>query len=329
MTIGTGPAAGTNSDARQAGSTAGDRAHSDQGRAGFMSRMATAPISWGICEVPGWGVQLPVDRVLSEMSSLGFPSTELGSDGYLPEDVAELRSVLGRHDLTLLAAFVPLVLHQPEVAEESLLRAKQMAETLQAAGATYFNTAPVTSWDWEPRSALTEDQWDHVMTMFGRIDEITEAHGLTQVLHSHVDTIVETKDEVQRVLNGSDVRFVLDTAHLIVGGYDPVEFVRDWPARVGLVHVKDADLAVAKRLNDHELTLMEAVQAGIFPPVGDGDIDMDTVISTLEAGGYEGWYVLEQDVAITGPEPELGSGPIEGVRKSVDYLRGIERRLGG
>ena len=292
-----------------------------------MSRMATAPISWGICEVPGWGVQLPVERVLSEMSELGFPSTELGSDGYLPEDVAELRSVLGKHDLTLLAAFVPLILHQPELAEESLLRAKEMASTLQASGATYFNTAPVTTWDWAPRTELSDEQWDHVMEMFGRIEEITEAHGLVQVLHPHVGTIVETKDEVVRVLEGCDVRYVLDTAHLIVGGYDPVDFVREWPARVGLVHVKDTDLSVAERLNGGEITLMEAVQAGIFPSVGDGDIDMDSVISELESSGYRGWYVLEQDVAITGPEPEVGSGPIQGVRKSVDYLKGLEQRL--
>ena len=140
---------------------------------------------------------------------------------------------------------------------------------------------------------------------------------------------METKDEVVRVLEGCDVRYVLDTAHLIVGGYDPVDFVKEWPTRVGLVHIKDTDLAIAKRLNDGEITLMEAVQAGIFPAVGDGDIDMDTVISELENGGYRGWYVLEQDVAITGPEPELGSGPIEGVRKSVDYLRGLEQRLNG
>lgn len=294
---------------------------------GFMSRLATAPISWGICEVPGWGVQLPVDRVLSEMSELGFPSTELGSDGYLPEDVAELRSVLGDHDLTLLAAFVPLVLHQPEMAEETLLRAKEMATTLQAAGAQYFNTAPVTSWDWAPRTELSDEQWDHVMEMFDRIEEITESHGLTQVLHSHVGTIVETKAEVVRVLEGCGVRYVLDTAHLIVGGYDPVDFVREWPARVGLVHIKDTDMAVAEQLNNGEVTLMEAVQAGIFPSVGDGDIDMDSVISLLENSGYQGWYVLEQDVAITGPEPEVGSGPIEGVRKSVEYLRGLEQRL--
>ncbi len=293
----------------------------------FMQRLATAPISWGICEVPGWGHQLPVERVLGEMAELGFPSTELGSDGYLPTDPAELKSVLAPHNLTLLAAFVPLVLHEPHQADDTLRRAEEMATQLAAVGATYFNTAPVTSYDWGPRSALTEAQWDHVMMMFDRIEKVTEAHGLIQVLHTHVGCVVETKEEVERVLAGSDVSFVLDTAHLAVGGFDPVDFVDDHADRVGLVHIKDTSMAVSDQLNAGEVTLMEAVQNGIFPPVGDGDLDLDSVIGKLERSGFSGWYVLEQDVAITGAEPEVGSGPIEGVRKSVEYLRELEQRL--
>lgn len=293
----------------------------------FMQRLATAPISWGICEVPGWGHQLPVDRVLGEMAELGFPATELGSDGYLPTDPGELKTTLEPHGLELLAAFVPLILHEPSEADETLRRAEEMAALLAAAGATYFNTAPVTTYDWAPRTELTADQWDHVMTMFGRIEKVTEAHGLSQVLHTHVGTIIETKDEVAKVLDGCDVAFVLDTAHLAVGGYDPVDFVADYAHRVGLVHIKDTTMAVSDQLNAGEVTLMEAVQNGIFPPVGDGDLDIDTVIQSLEQSGFNGWYVLEQDVAITGAEPAVGSGPIEGVRKSVDYLRGLQQRL--
>jgi inosose dehydratase len=50
----------------------------------FLSRVASAPISWGICEVPGWGAMLPTPRVLGEMAGLGFTATELGAPGFLP-----------------------------------------------------------------------------------------------------------------------------------------------------------------------------------------------------------------------------------------------------
>ncbi len=57
-------------------------------------RVAAAPISWGVCEVPGWGAMLPAERVLPEMRSLGLSATELGAPGFLPDDVEELRAVL-------------------------------------------------------------------------------------------------------------------------------------------------------------------------------------------------------------------------------------------
>lgn len=39
----------------------------------------------------------------------------------------------------------------------------------------------------------------------------------------------------------------------------------------------------------------------------------------LEGVGYEGWYVLEQDVMLDA-EPEFGEGSIEGVKKSLAFL---------
>jgi inosose dehydratase len=42
------------------------------------------------------------------------------------------------------------------------------------------------------------------------------------------------------------------------------------------------------------------------------------MVRLLEAAGYGGWYVLEQDVMLE-DEPADG-GPIGDVRKSLDYL---------
>src|SRR5919112_2785981 len=47
-----------------------------------QNKIAGAPISWGVCEVPGWGYQLPPDRVLTEMRKIGLAATELGPDGF-------------------------------------------------------------------------------------------------------------------------------------------------------------------------------------------------------------------------------------------------------
>jgi inosose dehydratase len=93
----------------------------------FMSRVAAAPISWGICEAPGWGLQLPVDRVLAEMRSLGITATEQGALGWLPPDPAAQRAKLDEYGMTLLGGFVPLILHDMEQRAAQLAEADRVA----------------------------------------------------------------------------------------------------------------------------------------------------------------------------------------------------------
>jgi inosose dehydratase len=288
----------------------------------LFHRVATAPISWGVCEVPGWGVQLPVDRVLTEMAGLGFTHTELGSVGWLPGRPDELRATLDRHGLSLLAAFVPLVLHDRSMTEATLDQAAGAAQLLEDLGGTCFNTAPVTSPDWAPRRPLSDNEWEHTYDMVGRLEELCTSHGLTQVIHEHVGCTVETAEEVERLLEHTSARFVLDTGHLALGGYDPLRFARDHASRVGLVHLKDLRPEVGEQLNASALSLMEAVQQGLFPALGEGHLPLTEIVTVLEAGGYTGWYVIEQDCAITGEEPAAGTGPVADMGRSLGFLTG-------
>ena len=75
--------------------------------------------------------------------------------------------------------------------------------------------------------------------MLGEIEDITAAHGVHQVLHPHVNTLVETADELDRVLQASDVSICLDTGHVTIGGADPLDLAERFAPRVGLVHLKD------------------------------------------------------------------------------------------
>jgi inosose dehydratase len=293
----------------------------------FLDRLATAPISWGVCEVPGWGHQLSPVRVLDEMRSLGFTHTELGSAGWLPDTESELRAELARHDMKLLAAFIPLVLHDPGQADEALVQAERNAELLADLDARYFNTAPVTSLDWQPRFELSDREWDHLYAMVAEVETICQRHGLQQVVHEHVGCVIETADEVKGLLEATSASLVLDTGHLAIGGFDPVDVATHHADRVGLVHLKDTRLDVAERLNAGELTLMEAVQNDLVPALGQGDLKVGAVITALEQAGYAGWYVIEQDCALTGDLPGIGEGPIRDVESSVAILRELAGQL--
>lgn len=289
----------------------------------FLDRIASAPISWGICEVPGWGAMLPTRRVLSEMTALGIPATELGAPGFLADDPDGLRQQLGEFGMSLIGGFTPLVLHDPAQSATALAETRRVADLFQRAGATKFVSAIVMDADWSIPRALDGDERRHMLSMLGAVDEICGEFGLEQVLHPHVQTVIETADDVNRVLDGCDVRWCLDTGHLAIGGKDPVEFAREASERVGHVHLKDVDMDKVPALMRRERSIMESVQDGLFTPLGQGHVPIAEVIETLEAAGYDGWYVVEQDTAITGAIPGEGEGPVATVGESLAYLRDV------
>jgi inosose dehydratase len=286
---------------------------------GDERRLAGAPISWGVCEVPGWGLMLPPDRVLGEMAALGLRATELGPVGYLPLDAEPLRALLDPHGLQLAAAFVPLVLHEPS-ADAARADADRMARLLAALGADVFVAAVVVDQAWSPRVELGDDAWDRIVRHLAEIEELVAGHGLTLALHPHAGTLVETAADVERMLATSDVGWCLDSGHLVIGGVDPAGFVRDHAERIVHVHLKDVDAALAARVRDGELSLVAATQAGLFRPLGRGDSGIEEVVRLLDRHGYGHWLVLEQDTAITGQEPPAAGGPVLDVRRSIEYL---------
>ena len=290
-------------------------------KSSVLTNLASAPISWGICEVPDWGVQIPAARVLAEMAEVGLVATELGAAGYLgttPEEVLEMTS---RHGLQVIGGFVPLVLHTQEARAQMIEQAREAAFVLSGVGADLFVTAVVVDAAWSPRVPLSDEQWENIFAGFAIVDEICDEFGLTQVLHPHVNTLVETADDVNRVLAGSDVLWCLDTGHLAIGGTDPVNFAIENFDRIGHVHLKDVKASLVDPLNNKELSLYNATQQGIFPSVGAGMIPMGEIIDVMVEGGYDGWYVLEQDMALAGPLPAIGEGPIVGIRESIAFIK--------
>ena len=136
--------------------------------------------------------------------------------------------------------------------------------------------------------------------------------------------MIETRDDVMQVIQGSNIKFCLDTGHMFLGGTDPVFFSQNYSDRVGHVHMKDVDGALAEKVRNGQISYFTGVSNNLYVPLGQGDIDMRQVVKNLvEGAGYSGWFVLEQDLTLSA-EPLSGVGPIESVRRSVEFLRALE-----
>jgi inosose dehydratase len=285
-----------------------------------VSRVAGAPVSWGVNEVPGWGYQMSAERVLGEVASLGLSAIEAGPEGFLPRDPADATRMLGEHGLDLVGGFVPVVLHRADVRE--LVAVERQAEFFAAAGGEVLIVAVSTGQEgYEEAEELDEGSWGELFGGLAAVDEIGERHGITVAVHPHFGTVIERRHHVEVFLKGCETALCLDTGHIILGGDDPVRVAEVAADRVGIVHLKDVDRRLAEQVATGELSYEKAVRQGVFKPLGDGDVDTERVIELIEGSGYKGWYVLEQDIMLD-DEPEEGEGPIEDVRRSLAFVEG-------
>ncbi|MGA8988693.1 TIM barrel protein [Aeromicrobium sp.] len=292
---------------------------SDQRQIG--PRVAGAPISWGVCEVPGWGHQLSAERVMAEMEGLGLTATEFGPDGFLPEDPVTRRDFLQTYGLQAVGGFLPVVLHDPD--RDPMAAVDAFIEGCLVTGAEVVVLAAATGVDgYDERPLLDDLQWK---TLLGNLDRIAARaceRGVLAVIHPHMGTLVESAEHVQRVVDGAHIGFCIDTGHLAAAGADPVAITLDNVERVRHVHLKDVDARKAAQVVAQEISFSEAVADGMWRVLGTGDVDIRAMLEALRAAGYGGWYVLEQDVMFKDGEPE-GEGPVADVRASLEYVRAV------
>lgn len=283
-------------------------------------RIAGAPISWGVCEVPGWGYQLGPDRVLKEMREVGLLATELGPEGFLPIDPNAMASVLSQHGLQAVGGFTPLLLHVP--GRDPLPEVDRILDGYVASGSEILILSAVTgSVGYDARPQLDEAEWQRLLSNLDRVATLAADRSVQAVLHPHVGTMIETGQEVQQVLDGSSISLCLDTGHLLIGGTDPAELARQAPERIAHLHLKDVDSTIAAKVQSGQLAYSEAVHKGMYRPLGQGDVDVPAIVGRVRAHGYHGWYVLEQDTIVT--EEPRDEGPVADVRTSAEYLRTV------
>ncbi len=289
-------------------------------------KIAGAPISWGVCEADNWGHQMDPARVFTEMSELGLTGTEFGPLGFLPVDPKARTTVLAGFGMSAIGGFFPVVLHDPGF--DPLPSVESELDAYQAAGATVLVIAaeqPGGNYDVR-RPEVDDATWTLLLENLSRIDAYAASRGITATLHPHVGTMIETESDINRLLLGTNIGLTLDTGHMLIGGTDPTAFSARHAERVKHVHLKDVSLNWARKVQHDELTYYQAVVKGMYKPLGEGDIDIRTIVKNLLNAGYDGWFCLEQDNVIT-EEPMAGGGPYEEARRSVAFINEVVAAL--
>ena len=266
-----------------------------------MPRIAISPVTWGVdfADSPN---NPPWEKVLDEIEQSGVGALELGPVGYLPEEPDTLRDILSTRSLTSVGSFIFDDLHDPSQADRILTLAERASLAIAASGGGVLVIIDRPD-DVRVRTAgrsavaprLDDDRWRSMLGQIEQVGDVARRHGLRPVVHPHAGGYIEFADEVERLVDDMDVDLCIDTGHFAYARIDPVAAIERYAGRIGHMHLKDIRPDVLARIDAEELSFWEAIEAGIFCPLGEGLVDLGAVLDALDAAGFDGYATIEQD----------------------------------
>jgi inosose dehydratase len=273
-------------------------------------RIGINPISWSNDDLPALGGETPLETALMEGAQIGYQGFELGNK--FPQEGPALKAKLDEYGLVCVSGWYSGNLAEGPLDSEIEGCNAHMAK-LQYNGCKVVVYGEVagsiqgridTPLAKRPRFT-TDVQWQAYakkLNAFGA--HLQTTYGITLAYHHHMGAYVEAPADIDRLMTETDparVGLLFDTGHAYFGGAtDPVAVLKKHLKRVVHVHCKDVRPQVIAQARNDGWSFLTGVINGTFTVPGDGTIDFDAVLSTLHAGGYEGWLVVEaeQDPAV-------------------------------
>ncbi|MBO3742523.1 TIM barrel protein [Actinoplanes flavus] len=253
----------------------------------------------------GPDTRIPWRRLLDELAAAGYHWLELGPYGYLPPDPGLLLDELAARDLHVCAGTVTGAGGPHGDFAAVLAETRRVAELTRALGASDVVFVPSPGYrddrtgGYLEAAELGEGQWRSLLANTGLLGRVlADEYGLTLRFQPHADYQVANEHQVRRLLDGTDPRYVslcLDTGHLTYRRADVLELIARYPDRVGYVHLRQVDPALAARADAEDLTYGQAVAMGVSvtPPAGVPEIP--TLLAALTALGAD-LFVVAVDV---------------------------------
>src|SRR5438045_4051663 len=181
-----------------------------------------------------------MEQAFTDIAAAGYAGTEMFDGNLVPyaDRPDELCAQLAQAGLELVSVYTGANFIYDEILPEELHRIRRAAELAAAVGAQRL----VVGGGARRATGTRDTDYERLAAALDRVTDIAEEHGLTASYHPHLTTIVESPDELARLLPRTRIGFCPDTAHLAAGGGDPAALIRRYPDRIRHVHLKDLRL---------------------------------------------------------------------------------------
>ena len=274
---------------------------------------APSRIHFGYAAITWGGDDL---KAIEDISAVGFRGIQLRANvlkeyGDRPQ---ALRDLLGRHHLEMVALSSGGVSLAPGAKADEIARHMRNAAFVRDAGGHYLQLTD--SARPKDRKPMAPD-YQQLGQMLSEIGKRAMDIGVPIGYHNHMNSLGEAPDEVDRIMDAADHRYVkleLDVAHYQQGGGDPVKAIEKYRNRLLFLHIKDVESPLpGTAAGNHTRSYR-------FVELGRGKVDLPAVFAALKAINFRGWAVVELDSV-----PGKGRTPKESALISKRYL---EDKLG-
>ena len=236
---------------------------------------------------------LPTDYAgtLKQLGALGYKEVEAAGFFNLP--VEQVKAAMQAAGLRCVSAHYPLGLLKQHL-DEILPFCKSL-------GAGFVVCSSPMHQQEGAKGPLSLDDWRWSADQFNQVATKVEAAGMRFAYHNHfaeftaIDGVLPW-DEMVKHTDPAKVSFELDCGWVIVGGQDPVHYLKQYPTRIVMLHVKD--------FKDNKPPSVE---------LGTGSIDYTPIFAAAAAARHIRHAFVEQ---------EEFQGPImEALKVDAEYMK--------
>lgn len=275
-------------------------------------KLGIAPIAWTNDDMPDLGKENTFEQCVSEMALSGFTGSEVGNK--YPKDPEVLKKALELRGVEICNQwFSSFLITKPFEEVEAEFRAqlaflKAMgSKIIGASEQSHSVQGQMETPVFGHKYVMNDEEWDQLCTGLNKLGKIAkEEYGISLTFHHHMGTVVQTAEETERLMAGTDPEYVsllFDSGHFAYCGEDPVAMVTKYVNRIKHVHLKDIRPDVVEKVKADDMSFLAGVRAGAFTIPGDGCVDFPSIFKVLEEADYEGYMVVEaeQDPAKANP----------------------------
>lgn len=252
-------------------------------------------------------------QAIDDIAALGFCGIQLRQSAVdqWGDRPAELKGLLAQHDLSFVALSSGTVTLETIAQPETLDLHVRHAQFVRAVGGRYLQMI-----DERPRGRNpVPDDYRLMGRWLTDLGRRTADFDVALGYHHHMGALGEKPDEVSRILDAADPRFVrliLDTAHYRQAGGDPAEAVRRHADRLLFLHIKDVESPAPGQAPDSYR----------FVELGRGKVDFKAVFAALDAVDFDAWAIVELDSV-----PDPAGTPKQSGAIARRYLESLGMRI--